>query len=160
MIEDKKLLLAMMCTRTHYPRNLQFIRLGSITFSNVVGRQHPLVAMPTVSFNQLSNYRQLIYLPFQDRLPTSEYLNSPNHWRVESYLTLMDMLRAGMGWATVPRQLIQALGPNGEFVELQLEAYPYTDWTVGVDLVWSSGLRLGKAGTWLREALGRTPIAT
>jgi DNA-binding transcriptional LysR family regulator len=158
MIEEKKVLLGVMCTRTHYPRNLQFIRLGSITFSNVACHDHPLAGMPTVSFNLLSNYRQLIYLPFQDRLPTSEYLNSPNHWRVESYLTLMDMLRAGMGWATVPRQLMQTLGRNGEFVELQLEAYPCTDWNVGVDLVWSSSLRSGKAGTWLRDSLGRTSI--
>jgi hypothetical protein len=45
-------------------------------------------------------------------------------------------------------------------VELQLEAYPCTDWTVGVDLVWSTSLRSGKAGTWLRDALGRTSMAT
>lgn len=159
-IENKKVLLGVMCTRTHYPRDLQFVRLGSITFSNIACRDHPLASLPTVSFNQLSNYRQLIYRPFQDRLPTSEYLNSPNHWRVESYLTLMDMLRAGMGWATVPRQLMQALSLNGEFVELQLDAYPFTDWTVGVDLIWSSSLRSGKAGTWLRDALGRTSVTT
>jgi len=158
MIEENKVLLGVMCTRSHYPKNLQFKRLGSITFSNVVRRDHPLAQMHPVSFNQLSNFRQLVYLPFQDRLPTSEYLNSPNHWRVESYLTLMNMLREGMGWATVPKQLMQDLSPDGQLVELELDAYPFTDWTVGVDLVWSSLLRSGKAGTWLRDALGQTPI--
>ncbi len=158
MIEENKVLLGVMCTRSHYPKNLQFKRLGSITFSNVVRRDHPLAQMHPVSFNQLSNFRQLVYLPFQDRLPTSEYLNSPNHWRVESYLTLMNMLREGIGWATVPKQLMQDLSPDGQLVELELDAYPFTDWTVGVDLVWSSLLRSGKAGTWLRNALGQTPI--
>lgn len=160
LIEENKVLLGIMCTRSHYPRNLQFKRLGSITFSNVVCRDHPLARMAPVSFNQLSNFRQLVYLPFQDRLPTSEYLNSPNHWRVESYLTLMNMLREGMGWATVPTQLMLDLSPDGQLVELELEAYPFTEWTVGVDLVWSSLSRSGKAGTWLREQLGRTRIQT
>lgn len=160
MIEEKKVLLGVMCTRTHYPKNLQFKRLGSITFSNVVHRDHPLAQMQPVNFNQLSNFRQLVYLPFQDRLPTSEYLNSPNHWRVESYLTLLNMLREGMGWATVPKRLMQELSSDGLLVELELDAYPFTDWTVGVDLVWSSLLRSGKAGAWLRDTLGRTQIKT
>lgn len=160
MIEEKKVLLGLMCTRTNYPKNLQFKRLGSVTFSNVVRGDHPLAQMRPANFNQLSNFRQLVYLPFQDRLPTSEYLISPNHWRVESYLTLMNMLREGMGWATVPKRLMQELSPDGLLVELELDAYPFTDWTVGVDLVWSSLLRSGKAGAWLRETLGRTPIET
>ncbi len=160
MIEEKKVLLAIMCTRTHYPNNLQFKRIGNITFSNVVCRDHPLTQMHPVSFNQLSNFPQLVYLPLQDKLPTSEYLNSPNRWRVESYLTLTNMLREGMGWATIPKQLMQDLSPDGLLVELELNAYPFTDWTVGVDLVWSSLFRSGKAGTWLRDKLGQTQIMT
>jgi hypothetical protein len=29
---------------------------------------------------------------------------------------------------------------------------------VGVDLIWASSERLGKAGSWLRDAFGLTPI--
>lgn len=159
-MENNKVLLSVMCTRTNYPKSLQFKRLGSINFSNVACRSHPLARMQPVTFNQLSNFRQLIYLPFQNRLPTSEYLNSPNHWRVESYVTLINMLRAGMGWATVPTRLMQDLGFDQDLSELQLDAYPFTEWTVGVDLVWSSSSRVGKAGGWLRETLARTPVGS
>lgn len=158
LIEEQQVVLGLMCTRARYPKNLLFTRLGSITFANVACHAHPLSQMDSVDFNHLSSFRQLVYLPFEDRLPTGEYLNSPNHWRVESYLTLIHMLRAGLGWATVPRQLMQDLSRPGELVELQLQAYPFTDWTVGIDLVWSSLRRTGAAGSWLREALARTPI--
>ncbi|MDH4874206.1 LysR family transcriptional regulator [Pseudomonas sp. BN515] len=158
MIAQEKALLGVICTRTHYPRSLQFKRLGSITFTNVAHRDHPLAKMDDISFPELSNYRQLIYLPFQDKLPTSEYLDSPNHWRVESYLTLFDMLRRGLGWATLPKRLMEDLNRGEELVELKLAAYPFTEWTVGVDLVWSSSARSGLAGTWLRETLGRSVV--
>ncbi|WP_416425110.1 LysR family transcriptional regulator [Pseudomonas sp. App30] len=158
LVEAGKVLLGIMCTRAHYPKDLQFKRLGSVTFCNVVARNHPLAQMGPVNFNQLSNFRQLVYLPFQDNLPTSEYLNSPNHWSFESYLTMMNLLKEGMGWASIPRQLMRDLSADGRLVELQLEAYPFTDWTVGVDMVWASLFRLGKAGTWLREKLGQTRL--
>ncbi len=159
MLENQRLLLSVNCTQPHYPMNLQFKRLGSINFCNVAHREHPLATMFPVSFNQLSQYRQIIYLPFQDKLPTSEYLLSPNHWRVESCLTLMNMLREGMGWATVPETLIRQLDPDNHLTELQLEAYPFTEWSTGVDMVWSSLLRTGPAGSWLRQEFGQTPVA-
>lgn len=152
--------LALICTRAHYPRHLQFRRLGSIAFTNVAHRDHPLASMRAISFPELSSFRQLIYLPFQDQLPTSEYLNSPNHWRVESYLTLMDMLRDGLGWTSIPKQLLKTLSNSETLVELELAAYPFTEWMVGVDMAWSSSARSGRAGTWLREALGGCDIGS
>ncbi|MDQ4430712.1 LysR family transcriptional regulator [Yokenella regensburgei] len=160
MIENESVQLGIMCTRAHYSMNLRFKRLGNISFCNVASRDHPLNKGKPVTFSQLNQYRQLVYLPFLNKLPTSEYLNSPNHWRVESYLTLMHMLRDGMGWATVPKQLMQELNLHQQLVELQLDAYPFTEWVVGVDLVWSAPLRSGQALAWLRERLGQKSIAS
>lgn len=159
LLSAEEVALGLICTRSHYPRSVQFKRLGSIAFTNVAHRQHPLAQMSAISFAELSGYRQLIYLPFQDQLPTSEYLNSPNHWRVDSYLTLVDMLRDGLGWASIPKPLLATLNRREELVELALAAYPFTEWLVGVDLAWSTSARTGQAGTWLREALGGCAIA-
>jgi DNA-binding transcriptional LysR family regulator len=68
------------------------------------------------------------------------------------------MVRAGLGWATLPRQLIQRELTAGELVELQLEAYPHTDWLVGVDLLWQRRRQPGKAERWLRERLQRSKV--
>ncbi|MGO3891294.1 MAG: hypothetical protein ACTJHW_09975 [Paenalcaligenes sp.] len=43
--------------------------------------------------------------------------------------------------------------PSGELVELPLQAYPHTDWVVGVDLLWSQHAQFGKASAWLRQYL-------
>ncbi|WP_158972686.1 LysR family transcriptional regulator [Paraglaciecola sp. L3A3] len=158
LIEKGDASLGIMCAGTHYPKNIQFKRLGNIVFTNVVQRNHPLAQLEQVNFDQLSQHRQLVYLPLQDKLPTSEYLNGTNQWRMESYLALMNMLCAGMGWATVPKQLIVDLQLQEQVTELQLSSYPHTEWTVGVDLVWSSSERLGQAGNWLRDALSLTSI--
>jgi DNA-binding transcriptional LysR family regulator len=68
------------------------------------------------------------------------------------------MTRSGIGWTTLPRQLIQRELAAGELVELQLEAYPHTDWLVGVDLLWRKTQPLGKAARWLKERLARHKV--
>ncbi|QOT19957.1 hypothetical protein [Paenarthrobacter sp. YJN-5] len=39
---------------------------------------------------------------------------------------------------------------SGELVELVLAPYPMTDWTVGVDLIWSAEDIHGAGSLWLR----------
>ena len=158
LIEQGDASLGIMCAGANYPKNIHFKRLGNIAFANVVHREHPLANLPQVNFEQLNQHRQLVYLPLLDKLPTSEYLSGTNQWRMASYLTLMNTLCAGMGWATVPKQLVLDLQLQEQLCELQLTSYPHTEWEVGVDLIWSSSERLGKAGSWLRDAFGLTPI--
>jgi DNA-binding transcriptional LysR family regulator len=158
MIEQGDASLGIMCAGTHYPKNIHFKRLGNIVFTNVVHKDHALAKQTQISFSQLNQHRQLVYLPLQDKLSTSEYLNATNQWRMESYLALMNLLTAGLGWATVPKQLMLDLHLEGQLQELQLASYPHTEWMVGVDLIWSSSERLGSAGSWLRDAFGLAPI--
>ncbi|SOY48196.1 LysR family transcriptional regulator (fragment) [Cupriavidus taiwanensis] len=70
----------------------------------------------------------------------------------ESYLALVEMVKGGLGLATLPRQLVREALARGELVELDLAAYPYTDWLVSVDLVWAKSARpQGRAEQWLRQ---------
>jgi len=70
----------------------------------------------------------------------------------------VEMVRGGLGWATLPRQLVQRELDSGELIELQLEAYPHTDWLVGVDLLWHQKRRPGRAAQWLRDCLRQTKV--
>ena len=47
---------------------------------------------------------------------------------------------------------------RGELVELDLVAYPYTDWLVGVDLVWKKAEPMGAAAAWLKSRIERESI--
>ena len=158
LVEQKNAGLGIMCAGENYPAHINFKRLGYIVFANVVHKDHPLAKFEEVTFEQLSQYRNLVYSPLQNVLPTSEYLRGPRQWRMESYLNLIHMLSSGLGWATVPKQVLSDSKVKGELVELHLTSYPFTEWMVGVDLIWSTEHRLGKAAEWLKGALGNTPL--
>ena len=136
-----------------YPRDLGFSQMGKLILAHVARRDHPLAQQASVSFAQLRSYRRLVFSAHNNTLPSTEYLDSARSWQAESYLALLEMTRAGLGWTTLPRQLILRELEAGEFVELQLAAYPHTDWLVGVDLIWSKARVLGKAGVWLKRRL-------
>jgi DNA-binding transcriptional LysR family regulator len=136
-----------------YVQELAFQQLGKLIMLHVCHPQHPLAHTANLSFDDLHVHRRLAFSAHASKLPSSEYLRSTQVWQAESYLALLEMVRAGLGWATLPRQLIQRELASGELVELQLSAYPYTDWQVGVDLLWSRQRRLGKAERWLKERL-------
>ncbi|MFD2640676.1 LysR family transcriptional regulator [Pseudomonas japonica] len=138
-------------SQPEYPRELEFQQLGKLIMVHVTHPRHPLAALPTVSFADLHAHRRLAFSAHANKLPSSEYLRATQMWQAESYLALMEMVRAGLGWATLPRQLIRRELDSGELVELQLSAYPHTDWLVGVDLIWPLRQGRGKAERWLRS---------
>jgi DNA-binding transcriptional LysR family regulator len=136
-----------------YPRDLGFAQMGKLILAHVAHRDHPLACRDSVSFAELRSHRRLAFSAHNDTLPSTEYLDSARCWQAESYLALLEMVRAGLGWTTLPRQLILRELEAGELVELQLAAYPHTDWPVGVDLIWAKARVLGKAGTWLKRRM-------
>ena len=142
-----------------YDRNLGFMQMGKLVMSHVVARNHPLAQLETVSFPELHRHRRLAFSAHSERLPTTEYLRASRHWRAESHLALLELTRAGLGWATLPRHLALHRIEAGELVELRLAAYPHTDWLVGVDLLWNQSHPMGPAGSWLRDTLSATKVS-
>lgn len=136
-----------------YPAELAFTQLGKLIMVHVTHPSHPLASLDQVSFADLHAYRRLAFSAHANKLPTTEYLRATRTWQAESYLALMEMVGNGLGWATLPRQLVREQLDKGELVELQLTAYPHTDWLVGVDLLWRKSGRPGRADRWLRERL-------
>ncbi|HZZ12235.1 MAG TPA: LysR family transcriptional regulator [Paraburkholderia sp.] len=157
-VRRSEAMLGLTFAQTNYPKEIAFRRLGSITLTHAVHRDHPLAKRDRIGFAALSDYRQIIVTQGR-HLPTGEYLKVPRCWFVESYLMLLEAARDGMGWVTLPKRLIANELASGELVELRLEAYPFTEWTVGTDLIWNATAASGKAAVWLRAALSRHEIS-
>jgi hypothetical protein len=87
---------------------------------------------------------------------TSEYLKSPGQWLVHSELALLDFLDGGLGWAAVPRRLVAERLASGNLVELTFEACPFTQWNVGLDLLWNSAARGTAAGRGVELVASKT----
>ena len=158
LVRDGTAVLGIGFAQTNYPDDLAFMLLGRLVLTHVVSKDHPLAKLPQVTFGDLHTYRRLIFGAHSHGLPTSEYLDGTDYWHVESYLTLMEMIRSGLGWTTLPRQLVLSELERGEFVEMNLAAYPYTDWLVGVDLVWKKNEPMGAAAAWLKSRIEQQPI--
>jgi DNA-binding transcriptional LysR family regulator len=152
--------LALGCARPHYPGGIGFRRLGDVVLVNAARSDHPLARLESVQFSHLDDHLQLYLAAQTKHLLTSEYLKSPRRWAVHSQSVLLDLLKRGLGWAIVPRRLVTDDLQAGNLVDLKLAPYPFTQWRVGLDLVWRVEDRPGIVATWLKSELGRVHIAT
>lgn len=159
LVQEGAAQLGVAFSQPNYARELGFVQMGKLVMSHVVARGHPLAQAGQVDFAELHRHRRLAFSAHSERLPSSEYLGATRLWRAESHAALVELTRAGLGWATLPRQLVLAELASGELVELRLAAYPHTDWLVGVDLLWNKSRPLGPAAEWLRAQLARFKIS-
>ncbi|MFT4171398.1 MAG: LysR family transcriptional regulator [Rhodocyclaceae bacterium] len=158
MVASGEAALGLGCARAHYPPGMVFRRLGHATLVNVAHRDHPLARAGGLRFTQLADHLQLLLPAQMAHLQTREYLNVPRRWHVHSAHALVELIRQGLGWSILPRRLIEAELASGELCELQLEAYPFTDWTVGIDMLWHADTQAGRVSTWLRTTLAHSQI--
>lgn len=158
MVKDGTAALGLGCARANYPQGVGFVRLGHVTLVNAAHGDHPLSRLQGVRFAQLADHLQLLLLGQMAHLLTSEYLISPKKWYVQSEAALIDLLKGGLGWAIVPKHLIAAELASGELKELSLEAYPFTEWTVGLDLILNVEAKPGAVASWLKSELSRTRV--
>lgn len=150
--------LALLPVQANYPRDLAFQRIGQLRMVEVARPEHPLARRRGIGFAELADHRQLVYAPHGQAISTSEYVISPQRYVCESYAALLALLGEGLGWAMVPHRLVAEALADGRLVELDLAAYPFTPWLVGVDLLWCRRRGLGRAGLALREQLARAPL--
>jgi len=153
LVQTGEVALGIAFALPEYEDELSFHQMGKLIMSHVAHLDHSLASLPRPTFDDLRAHRRLAYDAHARALPTSEYLQSAQTWRTDSYEALIALAASGVGWATLPRQLILDELASGELVELYLEAYPYTDWIVSVDLLWQRRRRHNVAESWLVEEL-------
>ncbi|GGY17244.1 LysR family transcriptional regulator [Paludibacterium paludis] len=139
--------LGFVSARDTYPASFAHSRLdGESRIALYASRSHPLAALDSVGSTDLSAHREL-------RLGT--YLQGAGRgrsgpsWSSPSYLLLLELARLGMGWAELPRWLVEHYG-GGLLVELPVAGWPRP---VQIDMVWSRLAIPGPAQSWWIERL-------
>lgn len=158
MVQNGEAMFGLGCARTHYPSGIEFCRLGHVTLVNACRKDHPLAKVKKIRFSQLGDYLQLLVEAQSRHLLTSEYLKSPKRVSVQSGIALQHLLKSGLGWSIVAKWLIAAELASGDLVEMDLKAYPFTKWTVGLDFIWRTEAKAGAVSTWLKTELSRTRV--
>jgi DNA-binding transcriptional LysR family regulator len=136
-----------------YPQGVVFRRIGNLSLVIVVRHDHALAGKRNVSLAELHDYRQIL-----TALPPGESLISPRCWFVESYAAMLAMANDSLGWAILPKHFAKNALDSGQLVELHLSTFPVPTWNIGIDLVWSTETKHGKATAWMKAELSRCTL--
>lgn len=144
---ERKADLGLLFYHDQIPQALERRVLGSIEMVTVCGVDHPLAAQGSVNCQQMAQHRQLLMATQSSVYPGSEPA-SPQVWRADSFYVMAELLMRGLGWAWLPRNVVQYPAYQDQIVELVSE---WTPPALIVELVWRRDEPLGPAARWLAE---------
>ncbi|HCH02188.1 MAG TPA: LysR family transcriptional regulator [Vibrio sp.] len=126
-----------------YPGKIEVYGLGSLEFWCVTGVDHPLAHEEKVTWQMLERYRQFLITGRYNQ-DTPRWRVSDQVWRTESAHSTIPMLQQGLGWASLPAQVVNDFVSSNQLkrLELSFESQP---WKQGIDLIWSTQHPQGKA---------------
>ena len=129
------------------PEALERRVLGRVEMVTVCGINHPLAAQSYVTCQQLAQHRQLLMSTQTSVYPGNEPA-SPQVWRADSFYAMAELLMRGLGWAWLPRHVVQYPTYQAHMVELDSEWRPPA---LVAELAWRRDAPLGPAAQWLAE---------
>ncbi|WMJ69479.1 LysR family transcriptional regulator [Stenotrophomonas sp. 24(2023)] len=139
--------LGLLPRQDQYPAELQVQPLAHHSELAVyVARSHPLADAGRRAAGQLPRHRQIRLSAQADHQQAA----TGTSWSASDYLMVMEMAEDGLGWAQLPRALVQRYD-RGQLLELALPGWPHR---VHSDLVWRRDTPPGPAALWWVEAFG------
>ncbi len=134
------------------PAALARFGLGQMAMPLVVAPGHPLAQMAAPALADLGRYRQLLVTGRQPGVERERFRLSTTIWWAEGDLSVLELVKRGLGWASVPAFLLTDALARGEVVRLADAALPPIP-ALPIELLWPSARALGPAAQWLRQAL-------
>lgn len=144
---ERKADLGLLFYHDQIPEALERRVVGSVEMVTVCGVNHPLAKEKYVTCQHLAQFRQLLMSTQTSVYPGSEAA-SPLVWRADSFYVLAEWLMSGLGWAWLPRHIVQYPTYQQQMVELDSE---WTPPALVVELVWRRDEHLGPAARFLAE---------
>ena len=134
------------------PAALTRFGLGRMAMPLVVAPGHPLAQLSAPALEDLRQHRQLLVTARQPGTERERFRLSTAIWWVEGDLSVLELVKRGLGWATVPAFLLTEALAHGDVVCLPDEALPPIP-ELSIELLWHSAHPLGPAAQWLRQTL-------
>ena len=134
------------------PTALARFGLGQMAMPLVVAPGHPLAQMAAPALADLARYRQLLVTGRQPGVERERFRLATTIWWAEGDLSVLELVKRGLGWASVPAFLLTDALARGEVVRLPDAALPAIP-ALPIELLWPSARALGPAAQWLRQAL-------
>lgn len=132
-------------------RELASCSLGSVKMPLVVSPDHPLASKTPLRESDLQGARQLMVTGRREGTERHRFRLSAQVWWVEGDLGILELVKLGLGWASVPDFLLHRPLARGEVVVLNPDFIALAE--LALELQWYRSRPLGQAGRWLKEAL-------
>ncbi|MDM5101310.1 LysR family transcriptional regulator [Aeromonas salmonicida] len=132
-------------------RELASCSLGSVKMPLVVSPDHPLARKTPLRESDLQGARQLMVTGRREGTERHRFRLSAQVWWVEGDLGILELVKLGLGWASVPDFLLHRPLARGEVVVLNPDFIALAE--LALELQWYRARPLGQAGRWLKEAL-------
>ena len=130
--------------------------IGEVELIPVAAPSHPLTA-PDIAPGESRKHLQLVLSDRSSRTEGREFsVLSPLTWRLGDLGAKHSLLKQGLGWGNMPREMVASDLVDGQLVELDLPEKPGAHYMLYA--MWQRDMRLGPATSWLvdtfRDALG------
>ncbi len=144
MLHDGSAQLALIYERPQIDQRESFQELGSEVLVAVISPRHPQARERNGQFRleDLIDMRQIAIVSRDARIEDERVLISRKLWRTDSHLATLGLVRAGIGWAYLPRRLAAPLLDSGELLGIGF-AHMSNQVRLWVDVVWLNDRPLG-----------------
>lgn len=138
--------IGIVASQSSYPGELEVRRLpGQSLMGMYVASTHAAATQGVTTLSELRAFRELQLKPLSSRSVERNNLV----WSAPNYLTLLEMVRSGFGWAELPCELVEHYG-KPYLSQLFVAGWPRRQ---DMDIVWSREQLPGPAGLWLIDSL-------
>ncbi|MGE0351500.1 LysR family transcriptional regulator [Hydrogenophaga sp.] len=121
-----------------------FQELGQEILVAVISPDHPAgqARQGELQLNDLIDIRQIAVVGRDKQGRDPRLLLARHIWRTDSHLATLSLVQAGLGWAYLPRSLVQPLVATGALMEIRFGNIS-NELRVWVDVVWHTGRPMG-----------------
>jgi len=128
---------------------------AAIAMLPVVGKGHPLEAMPSpIPTRRFADCVQIVLSERDGGVPDQAVI-SPRTWRVADLATKHALLLHGLGWGNLPQHLAAGDLERGRLVRIRPEAWAEDEHTLKFYAIHRPGTFVGPAQRWIIENLER-----
>ena len=143
LLHEGEVQIALVFERPALDERERFQEFGSELLVAVVGPGYPLALLDgPLREEHLKNMRQIVVASGEIANADPRMVLSKQVWLTDSHLATLSMVQAGLGWAWLPKTLIQPLITNGSLIEIQFANMTNELW-LWVDMVWEKDRPLG-----------------